>query len=189
MESRYAAPRQPPKPVLPAQPGWVAAYWQSWHDGLRPAWADDALAQVRSLAARGLHDDAFAAACASMERAAAAMTSDAPSSPATAGTWPAVAALLVEAVIGVTWSREGVHWNLRLAPPVGLHGLQIGANTVSMTAEADTGAGVVVVVETTAPVDLTIDTEFTTFQERAPAGRTRYLLTYLDRTDVFAEGR
>ncbi|MCB0205287.1 MAG: hypothetical protein KDH89_10760 [Anaerolineae bacterium] len=182
----WVATSQPPEPDLPAQPGWVAAYWQSWRGGQRFAWADDALAQIRRLVADGLHDDAFAAACGYMARAAAA-ASGAGSPPKLATSWPAIATLLVEEVIGVTWSSEGVHWNLRLEPPVGLYCLTIDGNTLSLAAEADTGAGIVVRVQATVPFDLTIDTELTMFQERVPAGETRYLLTYLDRTDILTE--
>lgn len=189
MQAVHPTSMRPPQPVLPRYPGWLAAYWQSWR-GVEPdAAAEDALAQVRALRAHGLDDDAFATACEFMERAAANVTADVDIPHAIARPWPALATLLIEEVIGVAWSRDRVHWNLRLEPPVGLHGLEIDSNTVDLTAEADTGAGIVVAVEATAPFDLTIRTEFTTFQERAPAGQTRYLLTYLDRTDIFTEGR
>ncbi len=55
---------------------------------------------------------------------------------------------------------------------------------ISLLAEADTGGGIAVVVEAEHPFDLEIETTFTTFLEHVPAGRTRYLLTYLDRTDI-----
>lgn len=81
--------------------------------------------------------------------------------------------------------EEGrVVWRLRRSPPAAVHGLQLAGNAMSLLAEADVGGGVAVVVEAEAPFDLEIETEFTTFYERVPAGRTRYLLTYLDRTDV-----
>jgi len=187
MSPSSSAPSQPPVPILPAYPGWLAAYWQSWRASQPDASADGALAQVRELRARGLDDDAFTAACQFMECAAAPMT--AINTPhAMTRNWPAVATLLIEEVIGVTWSADSVHWELRLEPPVGLRDLQIVGAVISLIAEVDTGAGVVVAVEATAPFDLTIRTEFTTFQERAPAGQTHYLLTYLDRTDIFTEG-
>lgn len=179
-----SAPSQPPVPSLPAYPGWLAAYWQSWRASQPDASLDGALAQVRELRDRGLDDDAFVVACEFMERAAAQVVAD--NTPHNiARHWPAMATLLVEEVIGVTWSEDSVHWELRLEPPMGLRGLQIAGATISLIAEVDTGAGVIVAVETTAPFDLTIRTEFTTFQERVPAGHTRYLLTYLDRTDIF----
>jgi len=59
-----------------------------------------------------------------------------------------------------------------------------GDHTIRLLAEADTGGGISVWVETQAPFELEIETETTTFLELVPAGRTRYLLTYLDRTDV-----
>ena len=98
--------------------------------------------------------------------------------------WPALATLLIETVIGVNWSDNGVNWELRLEPPVALRELALDGNVISLSAEADTGAGVVVLVDAAAPIDLTIRTQFTTFHEQAPAGQTRYLLTYLDRTDI-----
>lgn len=57
-------------------------------------------------------------------------------------------------------------------------------NRICLLAQGEAGGGFVVWVEAEAPFDLEIDTGFTTFIERVPAGRTRYLLTYLDRTDV-----
>lgn len=188
MPSASSALSQPPAPTLLARPGWMAAYWRSWRAIQPDASADGALAQVRALRARGLDDEAFAAACEFMERAAASGAAI-NASGGLARHWPALATLLVEEVIGVTWSQDGVHWELRLEPPVGLRGLEVGENTISLSAETDTGAGIVVVVEAAAAFDLTIRTQFTTFQERAPAGRTRYLLTYLDRTDIYTEER
>lgn len=78
---------------------------------------------------------------------------------------------------------DRVVWRLHAEPPV-VAQVQFGANHVSLLAEADTGGGVAVLVEAQAPFELEIDTGFTTFVEQVPAGRTRYLLTYLDRTDV-----
>ena len=179
---------KPPTPVLPAYPAWVAAYWQSWRGDQPQSAAADALVQVRTLQARGLDDEAFAAACAFMDRAAADRPPDAGCAQNTASQWPALATLLVETLIGLTWAGNSVHWEMRLDPPVGLHGLALDGNVVSLTAEADTGAGVLVVVDAAAPFDLTIRTEFTTFHEQAPAGQTRYLLTYLDRTDILTAG-
>lgn len=75
-------------------------------------------------------------------------------------------------------------WRLRHDPPVAVRGLRLDDNTISLLAEADTGGGIAVTIEATHPFHLEIDTEFTSFIELVPAGRTRYLLTYLDRTDV-----
>lgn len=176
-----------PVPLLPSHPGWIAAYWRAWRDDQNLPAAVDALAQVRALQTRGLDDEAFTAACEFMDGAAADLSPDEDSPPAMTGHWPALATLLVDEVIGVTWSQSSVTWELRLEPPVGLHGLRVAGAVVSLTAEADTGAGIVVAVAATAPFDLTIRTQFTTFHEQAPAGQTRYLLTYLDRTDIFTE--
>lgn len=184
MQSVPIASATPPAPFLPAHPEWVAAYWQAWRGGLEFVAAADGLAQVRALRASGLHDEAFVVACEFMDRAAAALYPVEDNTLQTSGRWPALATLLVEEVVGVTWSRRHVHWELRLEPSTGLHGLALGRSVISLTAEADTGAGVVVAVDATAPFDLTIRTQFTTFHERAPAGQTRYLLTYLDRTDI-----
>lgn len=78
---------------------------------------------------------------------------------------------------------DRVVWRLRGDPPVAAD-VQAGANRITLLAEADTGGGIVVWVEAPAPFELEIDTGLATFVEQAPAGRTRYLLTYLDRTDV-----
>jgi hypothetical protein len=78
---------------------------------------------------------------------------------------------------------DRVVWRLHADPPVTAQ-VQFGANRIRLLAERDTGGGVAVLVEAQAPFELEIDTGFTTFVEQAPAGRTRYLLTYLDRTDV-----
>lgn len=78
---------------------------------------------------------------------------------------------------------ERVMWRLEGEPPIAAQ-VQLGANCIHLLAEADTGGGIVVVVDAKQPFELEIDTGFTTFVEQAPAGRTRYLLTYLDRTDV-----
>lgn len=83
--------------------------------------------------------------------------------------------------------EQRVLWRLTPPPPVAVRDLRLGDNTVSLLAEADTGGGIAVVVEAARPFDLEIDTGFTTFIEHVPAGRTRYLLTYLDRTDVWRE--
>ena len=78
---------------------------------------------------------------------------------------------------------DRVVWRLRTEPPQVVQ-VQFGLNRIRLLAEADTGGGVAVLVEAQAPFELEIDTGFTTFVEQVPAGSTRYLLTYLDRTDV-----
>lgn len=179
-------PWQPPLPLLPDHPEWTACYWQAWR-GLQPEGpASEALAQVRMLRRTGRLDEAFLTACRFLSQAAEAAPLDkAPTEPSP-DRWPALAILLVEEVIGVAWSEEGVRWRLRLEPPAGLLGLETAGAVISLTAEADTGAGIRVLVDASQAFDLTIETAFTAFQERAPAGRTRYLLTYLDRTDIVA---
>lgn len=80
--------------------------------------------------------------------------------------------------------EEGrIVWRLRGEPPFSVE-VRSGSQTIRLLAEADTGGGIAIWVETTSPVALEIETEMTTFVEMVPAGRTRYLLTYLDRTDV-----
>lgn len=171
-------------PYLPGRPEWAASYWQAWQADQPDPRAEEALAAVRALRAAGRDDEAFLTACQFLDaaaRAAPILTTE-----QTGGRWPALVALLVEEVIGVTWSDEGIRWALRLEPPVGLLRLETASAVVSLAAEADTGAGIVVAVETTHPIDLAMETPLTVFQERVPAGKTRYLLTYLDRTDIVA---
>jgi hypothetical protein len=78
---------------------------------------------------------------------------------------------------------DRVVWRLHAEPPVTAQ-VQIGANDICLLAEADTGGGIAVLIEAQTSFQLEIDTGFTTFVEQVPAGHTRYLLTYLDRTDV-----
>jgi hypothetical protein len=78
---------------------------------------------------------------------------------------------------------DRVVWRLHTEPPVAAQ-VQVGANRIRLLAERDTGGGIAVLIEAQSPFELEIDTGFTTFVEQVPAGRTRYLLTYLDRTDV-----
>lgn len=112
--------------------------------------------------------------------------------------WPELALLLLELIIGiqaeafdVDAAQATVFWHLRESPPVGIANLHLGENIISLLAETDSGEGIRVVVEVTphspgaqAGFDLQIDTGLTTFSEHVPAGRTAYLLTYLDRTDI-----
>jgi hypothetical protein len=78
---------------------------------------------------------------------------------------------------------ERVVWQLHGEPPQKAE-IRLGDNQIRLLAEADTGGGLAVLVEAQRPFALEIDTGFTTFVEQVPGGRTRYLLTYLDRTDV-----
>ena len=81
-------------------------------------------------------------------------------------------------------AEKRVLWRLDQPPPIELRAISLGDNVISLLAEYDTGGGIAVVVEAEHPFELEIVTTFTTFLEHVPAGRTRYLLTYLDRTDV-----
>ena len=81
-------------------------------------------------------------------------------------------------------AEQRIIWRLHQPPPIELRAIDLGDNVISLLAEADTGGGIAVVVEAKYPFDLEIETTFTTFLEHVPAGRTRYLLTYLDRTDI-----
>ena len=81
-------------------------------------------------------------------------------------------------------AEQRILWRLHQPPPVELRAIGLSDNVISLLAEADTGGGIAVVVEARHPFDLEIETTFTTFIEHVPAGRTRYLLTYLDRTDI-----
>ena len=81
-------------------------------------------------------------------------------------------------------AEQRVVWRLDQPPPIQMRAIGLGDNLISLLAEADTGGGIAVVVEAEHPFDLEIETTFTTFLEHVPAGRTRYLLTYLDRTDI-----
>lgn len=83
----------------------------------------------------------------------------------------------------VTLESGRLVWRLRGEPPRSARA-NLGDNQIRLLAEADTGGGIAVWVEAQAPFELEIETETTTFLELVPAGRTRYLLTYLDRTDV-----
>jgi len=81
-------------------------------------------------------------------------------------------------------AEQRVLWRLDQPPPIELRAIGLGDNVISLLAEADTGGGIAVVVEAEHPFELEIATTFTTFLEHVPAGRTRYLLTFLDRTDI-----
>ena len=73
-------------------------------------------------------------------------------------------------------------WHIHAAPTraeVSLRG-----HRVRLEALADSGGGISVVVDADAPFALEMEAGHTVFYESVPAGRTAYLLTYLDRTDV-----
>jgi hypothetical protein len=160
-----------PIPILPRHPGWVNAYRQAWADLWRQRDVTEAAALLDDLWQR-------------MGRpvGGAAREVQVPWS----GPPLELIVLLLSQVIGVKWPGAGdaLVWHLWEEPPVGVRNLRLAGNIVSLVAEADEGGGIVVVVEARRPFDLEIETEFTTFSEQVPAGRTRYLLTYLDRTDV-----
>lgn len=87
--------------------------------------------------------------------------------------------------VEVFLEENRVVWRLTQPPPA--HALvPLGDDLVKLTAEADMGGGIAVVIQTGRPFLLEIETPLATFVEQVPAGATRYLLTYLDRTDVRA---
>lgn len=88
-----------------------------------------------------------------------------------------------DAVAELAVEEGRVVWRLRGELPV-VARATVDGQGITLAAERDTGGGVLLVVEAEGPFDLEVETEFTTFVEQVPAGRTRYLLTYLDRTDV-----
>ena len=81
-------------------------------------------------------------------------------------------------------SEQRILWRLSQQPPIELRAIALGDNVISLLAEADTGGGIAMVVEAKYPFELEIETTFTTLFEQVPTGRTRYLLTSLDRTDI-----
>ena len=85
--------------------------------------------------------------------------------------------------MGIWFDGERVIWQLFGEPPQEAQ-IRLHDNQIQLRAETDTGGGIAVLVEAQRPFALEIDTGFTTFVEQVPGGRTRYLLTYLDRTDV-----
>ncbi len=95
-------------------------------------------------------------------------------------------ALLIEEIIGleVDAAQQQVRWRLEGELPVGLRNLRLGDNTISLIAEREAEAGILVQVEAARPFRLEISTPFTDFVEQVPAGSHRYTLAYLDRTDV-----
>lgn len=86
--------------------------------------------------------------------------------------------------ITVLPDQRQVIWHLRTEPPLGVYELSLGNGRVSLITEADTDGGLLVTIEADEPFHLEIETEFATFDEQVPAGRSRYLLTYLDRTEI-----
>lgn len=76
-----------------------------------------------------------------------------------------------------------VRWRLRDPLPVQLE-LALPRNLIRLEALDEAGGGITVQVTAQQPFTLEIETEFVTYLEQVPAGCTRYLLTYLDRTDI-----
>lgn len=76
-----------------------------------------------------------------------------------------------------------VRWRLRGSLPVQVD-LSLPHNLIHLQAVDDAGGGITVQVTAQSPFTLEIETEFVTYLEQVPAGHTRYLLTYLDRTDI-----
>ncbi len=68
--------------------------------------------------------------------------------------------------------------------PTRVEGIQWGDQAVTLAALADTGAGILIEVVARQPFELEVELDSAVFYESVPAGRTRYMLTYLDRSDV-----
>lgn len=76
-----------------------------------------------------------------------------------------------------------VLWRLRDPQPTQIE-LALPNNAIRLEVLADTGGGIEVLIEAELSFALEIETEFVSYLEHVPAGRTRYLLTHLDRTDI-----
>ncbi len=74
-------------------------------------------------------------------------------------------------------------WHLR-ACPARVDAIRWGQQEVTLEALADVGAGILIEVVARLPFELEVETGAVVFYESVPAGRTRYVLTYLDRSDV-----
>lgn len=59
-----------------------------------------------------------------------------------------------------------------------------GQHDVTLERLADSGAGLVIEVTAQLPFELEVEAGAVVFYESVPAGRTRYVLTHLDRSDV-----
>ncbi len=88
--------------------------------------------------------------------------------------------------IEVDADQGSVRWWLDAEAPRGVCTLRLPDNVIELAAHEETGAGLVVRVAATRPFRLEIITPFAEFVEQAPAGVHSYLLTYLDRTDVYS---
>jgi len=86
------------------------------------------------------------------------------------------------AAVEIIAAENRLIWRIG-AVPVEIE-VSLGGQPVRLAALADEGGGIRVLVEAQAPLALEMEAGFTVFYESAPAGRTTYLLTYLDRTDV-----
>lgn len=88
--------------------------------------------------------------------------------------------------IEVDEEQQSVRWWIDAEAPRGACTLRLPDNVIELAAHEETGAGLVVQVTATRPFRLEIVTPFAEFVEQAPAGVHSYLLTYLDRTDVYS---
>ncbi len=88
--------------------------------------------------------------------------------------------------IEVDADQGSVRWWIDAEAPRGVCTLRLPDNVIELAAHEETGAGLVVRVTATRPFRLEIITPFAEFVEQAPAGVHSYLLTYLDRTDVYS---
>lgn len=86
------------------------------------------------------------------------------------------------AAVEIITAENRLIWRIG-AVPVEVE-VSLDGQPVRLAALADEGGGIRVLVEAQAPLALEMEAGSTVFYESAPAGRTAYLLTYLDRTDV-----
>ncbi|MFZ1467314.1 MAG: hypothetical protein WAV70_09650 [Anaerolineae bacterium] len=87
-----------------------------------------------------------------------------------------------QAAVEIAAAENRIVWRIEAVPS--RVDARLGDNRIRLDALADHGGGISVVVEAQAAFALEVEAGFTVFYESVPAGRTAYLLTYLDRTDV-----
>ncbi len=86
------------------------------------------------------------------------------------------------AQIEIDAAENRIVWRIATVPAV--EEARLGDNGIRLQALNDLGGGISVVVEAQAAFTLEMEAGSAVFYESAPAGRTVFLLTYLDRTDV-----
>lgn len=88
--------------------------------------------------------------------------------------------------VEVDEAQRSVRWRIDAETPCGACTLRLSDNTIELAVHEETGAGCVVQVMALQPFRLEVVTPFAEFVEQVPAGVRSYLLTYLDRTDVYS---